>query len=80
MWPDIYFLVTHITWDVLQFHLSNYYRAIIIDRVALAKQGDYVLGSIHPSVRLWTLSRLDHLTYDLGFGIRVDFDLGQGSR
>ncbi len=57
--------------------------ALIIDRVALAKQGDNRIGSIHPSiclsvhpsvcVCLLTLSHLNRLT--LIFGMVVDPDL-----
>ena len=42
-------------------------RAIFIDHVALAKQGDNRIGSVRLSVRLHALSCLNYLTYDLGF-------------
>ena len=48
---------------------------VFIDRVALAKQGDNGIGSVHPSVcpsvRLRALSCLNRLTYDLDLGARL---------
>ncbi len=43
-------------------------KPIFIDRVALAKQGDNVLGSVHLSVCQCALSRLNRLTFDLDGG------------
>ena len=40
-------------------------KKLIIDRVALAKQGDNRIGSVRPSVSQSTLSRLNRLTFDL---------------
>ena len=56
-------------------YVSPLITIFIIDRVALAKQGDNGIGSVRPSVRLFAylfvclcaLSRLNRLTYDLVF-------------
>ncbi len=53
--------------------------------VALVKQGGNAVGSIRPFVVcLCVLSCLNHLTYDLDFGMGVDLDwagiVGQRSR
>ncbi len=63
---------------IIYEHVKLFYM-IIIDREALAKQGDNALGSVRPSVRpsvrlsvrlcvcLSALSRLNRLTFDLDF-------------
>ncbi len=40
-------------------------KQMFIDRIALAKQGDNALGTVRLSVRLFALSWLDCLTYEL---------------